>query len=244
MAKYDGVTFQEARGQIRRFKVARLPPYVLLHYRRFTRNNFVEERNPTIVNFPVKGLDLSDYAERSGDDDGEADADADGSTPLSEVYDLVSNVTHECTAGTVRDDSVWRAQVHTSLDGEPLRRGGNANANANADPTADPTAEAQEEHWFQMQDLIVEDVNKQMIFLGETYFQVWKRRKLTARQVEVLRRVGGGGGGSIEGKASQSRPRRPAVATAATPHASKGTAAKSRTVGEGTVDAKGQSVSR
>jgi U4/U6.U5 tri-snRNP-associated protein 2 len=29
--------------------------------KRFTRNNFFIEKNPTIVNFPVKNLELRDY---------------------------------------------------------------------------------------------------------------------------------------------------------------------------------------
>jgi hypothetical protein len=60
LAKYDGVSFQEARGLIRRYKATRLPPYVVLHFRRFTKNAFVEERNPTIVNFPITGLNMRD----------------------------------------------------------------------------------------------------------------------------------------------------------------------------------------
>ena len=60
LAKYDGVTFQESNGTIRRYHLTKLPPYLILHYRRFTKNRFVEERNPTIVNFPIVGLDMHD----------------------------------------------------------------------------------------------------------------------------------------------------------------------------------------
>jgi len=58
LAKYDGITFEEARGQIRRYKCTKLPPFLILHFRRFTKNNFVEERNRTIVNFGIKGLEM------------------------------------------------------------------------------------------------------------------------------------------------------------------------------------------
>ncbi|PWN95445.1 cysteine proteinase, partial [Tilletiopsis washingtonensis] len=90
LAKYDGVSFQEARGLIRRYKATRLPPYVVLHFRRFTKNAFVEERNPTIVNFPITGLNMRDYV------------DDESLAPLGAMYDLVANITHEATAGTVR----------------------------------------------------------------------------------------------------------------------------------------------
>ena len=145
LAKYDGTTIQEANGMIRRFKLTKLPPYIILHFRRFTKNRFVEERNPTIVNFPTVGLDLAEYLE----------APADGPT-LGTVYNLLANVTHEATAGTVRDNSVWRSQVHTRTDGERV---------------SDEDVR-REERWFQMQDLLVDEVNKQMLFLGESYIQV------------------------------------------------------------------------
>lgn len=59
LAKYDGKTTQELAGQLKRFRCTRLPPYIILHFKRFTKNNFVEEKNPTIVNFPINGVDFS-----------------------------------------------------------------------------------------------------------------------------------------------------------------------------------------
>ncbi len=35
------------------------------------------------------------------------------------------------------------------------------------------------EKWFEMQDLRVEEVRKEMVFLGETVIQVWERRDLS-----------------------------------------------------------------
>lgn len=60
LEKYNGLSFQEANGVIRRYHLTKLPPYLIFHYRRFTKNRFVEERNPTIVNFPTIGLDMND----------------------------------------------------------------------------------------------------------------------------------------------------------------------------------------
>jgi U4/U6.U5 tri-snRNP-associated protein 2 len=63
LAKFDGRTAQNipAKG-LRRYKITDLPPVVILHYKRFTANNFVEEKNPTIVTYPLKGLDFRDCA--------------------------------------------------------------------------------------------------------------------------------------------------------------------------------------
>lgn len=77
------------------------------------------------------------------------DLDAPASHP-STVYDLIANVTHESAAGTTRDkeSTVWK--VH-------LRAGAGGGEN---------------EKWFQIQDLIVEEIRKEMIVLGETMLQV------------------------------------------------------------------------
>lgn len=66
------------------------------------------------------------------------------------VYDLIANVVHESVAGTTRDkvNTAWK--IH-------LRAGSGGGEN---------------EKWFQIQDLIVEEVRKEMIFLGETVIQV------------------------------------------------------------------------
>lgn len=64
------------------------------------------------------------------------------------LYDLIANVIHESVAGTTRDkeSTIWKVY---------LRGGGGDN-----------------EKWFMIQDLIVEETRKEMIFLGETVLQV------------------------------------------------------------------------
>ncbi|KAF7337622.1 putative mRNA-splicing protein ubp10 [Mycena sanguinolenta] len=154
LAKYDGRTTQvsaislpehfvsnlvieESAGQLRRYKCQRLPPYIILHFKRFTKNAFVEEKNPTIVNFPLRGLDFREYV----------DAMPSGE---STVYDLIANVTHESVAGTTRDkeNTVWKVYLRAAGGG------------------------GEGEKWFMIQDLIVEEARKEMIFLGETVLQV------------------------------------------------------------------------
>lgn len=68
----------------------------------------------------------------------------------STVYDLIANVTHESVAGTTRDKENTVYKVH-------LRAGAGG---------------GETERWFQIQDLIVEEIRKEMIFLGETVLQV------------------------------------------------------------------------
>lgn len=58
LAKFDGKTTQEFGPTLKRHHLSALPPYVILHIKRFTKNNFVEEKNPTIVNFPMRGVEM------------------------------------------------------------------------------------------------------------------------------------------------------------------------------------------
>ncbi|KAF8641080.1 hypothetical protein AX17_000724 [Amanita inopinata Kibby_2008] len=141
LAKYDGKSTQEFGAQLRRYRCQRLPAYIILHFKRFTKNVFVEEKNPTIVNFPLRGLDLGDYVDSPPSD-------------ASTLYDLMANVTLESVAGTTRDkeNTVWK--VH-------LRAPGDA---------------GESQRWYMIQDLIVEETRKEMIFLGETVLQIWERR--------------------------------------------------------------------
>lgn len=66
------------------------------------------------------------------------------------LYDLIVNVTHESAAGTTRDkeSTVWKVHLRAGSGG------------------------GESERWFQIQDLIVEEIRKEMIFLGETVLQV------------------------------------------------------------------------
>ena len=66
------------------YKFIKLPKYLVLHFKRFTKNDFFLEKNPTIVNFPLEGLEVQDAK-----------------------YDLVANIIHD---GKV-DSGTYRIQV-------------------------------------------------------------------------------------------------------------------------------------
>ena len=66
------------------------------------------------------------------------------------MYYLLVNVIHESVAGTTRDkeNTVWKVHLRAGSGG------------------------GEGEKWFIIQDLIVEETRKEMIFLGETVLQV------------------------------------------------------------------------
>ncbi|KAI9884295.1 MAG: Proteasome subunit beta type-4 [Watsoniomyces obsoletus] len=153
LSKYDGIRSQEHLAHRRRYRLLHpLPPYLIFHIKRFSRNKFVTERNPTIVTFPVRSLDMAPYVEPSP-------ADHSPGEPI--WYDLVANITHEAIRS--RDDSVegetpkkvWRVQLRDKA----------------------------REEWIQVQDLFVEEVRKEILFLGESYVQVWERRRGSKKRI-------------------------------------------------------------
>ncbi|EGX50386.1 hypothetical protein AOL_s00076g150 [Orbilia oligospora ATCC 24927] len=150
LSKYDGTRAQELLGQRKRYKLLQpLPPYLVFHIKRFSKNKFVFEKNPTIVTFPSTSLDMSPYAE--------------GATgPI--WYDLTANIVHESVA----------------------RKGGPSGVKSEAGEEGHAykvqLKDKARDEWVQVQDLIVEEIRKEILFLGESYIQVWERRRDTKKK--------------------------------------------------------------
>ena len=66
LRKFDGISFSDAlsrsgAAQRKRYRLLQLPQYLILHLSRFKTNRYTREKNPTIVAFPIKNLDLGKY---------------------------------------------------------------------------------------------------------------------------------------------------------------------------------------
>lgn len=147
LAKYNGVTAQELNAQRRRYRLVHpLPPYLFFHIKRFSKNKFVSERNPTIVTFDARNLDMSPYVE----------PDPTQHPPGEPIwYDLVANVVHEAVrakddvADSGEERKTWKVQLLDKATGE----------------------------WVVAQDLFVDKIRSELLYLGESYLQVWERRR-------------------------------------------------------------------
>eukprot|EP01086_Lenisia_limosa_P013924 TRINITY_DN43648_c0_g1_i1.p1 TRINITY_DN43648_c0_g1~~TRINITY_DN43648_c0_g1_i1.p1 ORF type:complete len:493 (+),score=113.78 TRINITY_DN43648_c0_g1_i1:2-1480(+) len=61
LSKYDGKTEHiYPDGTIRKYQLTKLPKFLLLHLKRFTKNTFDMDKNPTIVTFTVTNLEMKD----------------------------------------------------------------------------------------------------------------------------------------------------------------------------------------
>ncbi|KAJ0266933.1 hypothetical protein HA466_0008400 [Hirschfeldia incana] len=90
LKKFDGETVTEVVGPRlarMRYRVTKSPPYLMFHMLRFKKNNFFKEKNPTLVNFPVKDMDLRDYIPS-------LPTAAEGEKACTK-YNLIANIVHD-----------------------------------------------------------------------------------------------------------------------------------------------------
>ncbi|KAB8239775.1 ubiquitin carboxyl-terminal hydrolase family protein [Aspergillus alliaceus] len=185
--KYNGITASEKLAhRVRHRLLHPLPPYLLFHIKRFSKNRFVSERNPTIVTFPSpRSLDMSPYVEPNPDiwPPGE---------PI--LYDLVANIildpsvavpgaTEEAAAdkgvnaaagsssagaGAGSEKVSWMVQLHDkAMAAENGRQ-----------QTERATGEQHGPEWLEIQDLFVKKAETETLFTREGYLMVWERRKI------------------------------------------------------------------
>jgi len=84
LSKFDGTTkhFSPHTKEHKIYRITKLPNYLILHIQRFTNNLWYTEKNPTIVNFPMKSLDMSPYCDNHQE---------------GTMYNLIANVRHNGT---------------------------------------------------------------------------------------------------------------------------------------------------
>ncbi|KAI9739546.1 MAG: hypothetical protein M1834_006262 [Cirrosporium novae-zelandiae] len=173
LQKYNGVQPTSHLNTLRRHRLLHpLPPYLLIHIKRFTANKFLEaERNPTIVTFQPRSLDMSPFVAPSP-------SHASPSDPI--LYDLVANVVHEAVRAGKSDDASSAAAGASSGGGGGGRAGG-AEKKVWKVQVKD---RARGDEWLEIQDLWVGKVRGETLFTGESYLQVWERRRTPVKGKE------------------------------------------------------------
>jgi len=99
--KFDGTTYQEMmNGDRRQYVITKLPRYLMVHIKRFSKNTqqYIE-KNPTIVNFPVRNLEMGMYTHLSEDDKTKG---------VNTKYHLMSSIQHDGAP----DTGSYRVFVH------------------------------------------------------------------------------------------------------------------------------------
>ncbi|KAH8693610.1 putative snRNP assembly factor [Talaromyces proteolyticus] len=192
--KYNGLTASEKLShRVRHRLLHPLPPYLLFHIKRFSKNKFVSERNPTIVTFPSpRSLDMSPYVEPNPNiwPPGEpiiydlvaniildADAPAPGAGEETAAVDKgvaaaggTSTASSAATgAGAGSEKVSWLVQLHDkAMAAENAKHQQQQNH---------PQAQQRGPEWLEIQDLYVQRTESETLFTRESYLMVWERRK-------------------------------------------------------------------
>lgn len=113
LEKYDGVTTREitlpgGRIEQKRYRVTKLPPYLVLHLKRFAKNMQFDmvEKNRAVVSLPVANLDMTPYLEPH----------TENQNASQNSFNLIANVCHDGGVGPgVKNaiaDGSYRANVY------------------------------------------------------------------------------------------------------------------------------------
>ncbi|KAF7717365.1 mRNA-splicing protein ubp10-like protein [Penicillium ucsense] len=184
--KYNGRDASEKMAQRVRHRLLHpLPPYLLFHIKRFSKNRFVSERNPTIVTFPSpRSLDMSPYVEPNP-------SICSPSEPI--LYDLVANIILDpaiAAPGATEDAADKGVNAASGAGGSSSGAGAGtekvswlvqlhdkAVSAENANHTGGAEQQQRNSEWLEIQDLFVKRAETETLFTREGYLMVWERRK-------------------------------------------------------------------
>uniref|UniRef100_A0A7S0T9X4 Ubiquitinyl hydrolase 1 n=1 Tax=Pseudo-nitzschia delicatissima TaxID=44447 RepID=A0A7S0T9X4_9STRA len=210
MKKFDGMTFSEAISksgmtQRKRYRLLELPPYLILHLARFKTNNYSREKNPTIVAFPVKNLDLSSYTFPKGGKQIPPSEDEVRSMSVKDLQALLKKHGREdISAHAVEKSDLMEAACDFLCKSLPDLLADKYDLVANithnspadvgregkTDPLQEGSYKCHIEHgsskqWFETQDLHVEETMPQLIGVSESYLLIFERK--SAQQMDLSR---------------------------------------------------------
>ncbi|OMJ29304.1 putative mRNA-splicing protein ubp10 [Smittium culicis] len=226
LKKYNGSHVTELKDQAKIYEILELPKYLIIHIKRFVKNNFTLEKNPTIVNSSIKNVAFGDLIKNTSSSALASDK--------SRLFDLIVNITYEGNSSVIQDSesqsssnfyngsanssskkksvvgstgsslvlkssSKIPSALPTTSSSLPGEKNSDLSANnfsfskptpefANNDSKASATVlplsgryvchvnDKSNDQWYSINDLIVEPINPQMIFLPESYIQIWERK--------------------------------------------------------------------
>lgn len=158
LAKFNAVNEKEYKtykdSVMKRFEITKLPAFIILYIKRFTKNTFFLEKNPTIVNFPIRWVYYLivtptpylrvNFSVFRNVDFGDILTDENRKNHKNTKYNLIANIVHdgEPNKGT------YRVHVLQKSTGQ----------------------------WYEMQDLHVTNILPQMITLTEAYIQIYEQQ--------------------------------------------------------------------
>lgn len=204
LKKFDGISFADALGrngqlQKRQYRLLELPKYLILHLARFHSSQYSKEKNPTIVAFPVKNLDLSKYVSRPN---GREKAPSEEEVRAMSVSQLKALLTkygrNEIAENVIEKADLVQKTVDFVTKSLPDMLADKFNLVANIthhspaevgregqhDPLQEGSYKCHVQHratgqWYEMQDLHVQETMPQLIGLSESFVLIFERKGLS-----------------------------------------------------------------
>ncbi|KAJ1819937.1 U4 U6.U5 tri-snRNP-associated protein [Coemansia sp. RSA 2675] len=166
LQRFNGSTVIEWQGQAKQYQLLKLPQFIICHIKRFTSTDLAAEKNPTVVNYAIHDVPFGSLLPK----------DALATRPHgASTYNLIANICH--------DGRPAGNKAPTEL-GKPATAA--LAATTAVTYTSDETTSAMGQYvvylhhasndkWYMLRDLQVSPVMPQMIFLSDSYVQIWQR---------------------------------------------------------------------
>jgi U4/U6.U5 tri-snRNP-associated protein 2 len=189
MSKFDGKTVIDGVGgkgvrEKKQYNVKDMPTYLVLNLRRFTKTKFGVEKNPTIVTFPVEGVDFKGFV-AGGESSSEEDVDA---MKVKELKAALASMGRTIKGSVEKSFLVkmvkeGRARMHkydlvSSIAHDTPTNVGKETA---SDPIEEGTHRVMARHeasrqWFEVRGQDVNSVMPQMVAVSEAVVLVFKKQ--------------------------------------------------------------------
>jgi len=176
LAKFDGITEETlADGSKRKYSIKKLPRYLIIHVKRFRNNNWFMEKNPTLVNFPIRNLDLKQYTARPEP----PTADDLSKLPVETLLKRIRKRGEEPQSSDQRELAEQLADIY-----DRIKLPTKYDLVANICHEGKPDKGSYRVHiyhrpgdtWFELQDLHVwsTETMAQLVAISETYIQIYE----------------------------------------------------------------------
>nr|BAO65810.1 ubiquitin specific peptidase 39 [Ciliophrys infusionum] len=194
LEKYNGKKYTDilkaGYQQRKRYSLLELPPFIIFHLSRFTKNNFYMEKNPTIVTFPVKNLELREYLKFVDDVSFPSDEELQEMS-IGELKAICK--AHRVHPGNVVEKAELAEFVKTQVldqiitkydllanivhDSPPGQKKDNQMSPLEAGSYRVHLQNKATDQWYEIQDLHVDETMPQLVGLSESYMLIYERQK-------------------------------------------------------------------
>jgi U4/U6.U5 tri-snRNP-associated protein 2 len=127
--KWNDQVTKEAHYR-KQYRILKLPRYLIFHLHRFNKNNFSLEKNPTIVTFPVRNLEMKDYL--FSEEENQQKPEINKKLANCPSYEMISKMKNEeLKSFVVKYGSPLHLQELSYLEGKSQNGNGNNSNSSN-----------------------------------------------------------------------------------------------------------------